>query len=60
MLDLDARVHFDEVELAVLVQELDRTGAAIAEIAHGLRAYPTDARALFRIERGEGPSSQTF
>ena len=55
MLDLDARVHFDEIELAVLVQELDRTGAAIAEIAHGLRARPHRcSRALFRIERGGG------
>jgi hypothetical protein len=30
MLDLQARVHLDEVELAVLVQELDRAGAAVA------------------------------
>ena len=32
MLDLQARVHLDEIELAVLVQELDRADAAIAEL----------------------------
>ena len=36
VLDLEARVHLDEVELAVLVEELDRAGAEIAE----LRASP--------------------
>ena len=36
MLDLQARVHLDEVELAVLVEELDRAGAAVAELLHGL------------------------
>ena len=33
MLDLEPGVHFDEVELAILIQELDRAGAAIAELA---------------------------
>ena len=36
MLDLDARVHLDEVELAVLVQELDGADAEIFELAHRL------------------------
>ena len=36
MLDLDARVHLDEVELAILIQELERAGAAIADRAAGL------------------------
>ncbi len=35
MLDLDAGVHLDEIELAVLVEELDGAGAVIAELAHG-------------------------
>ena len=32
MLDLQARVHLDEIEVAVLVKELDRAGAEIAEL----------------------------
>ena len=35
MLDLNARVHLDEVELAVLVEELDGAGAEIFDLAHG-------------------------
>src|SRR5580765_1571037 len=35
MLDLDARVHLDEVEAAVLVEELERTRAAIADADAG-------------------------
>src|SRR5262249_12950568 len=35
MLDLEARVHRDEIELAILVQELDSAGAAILQFAHG-------------------------
>ena len=42
VLDLDARVHLDEVELAVLVQELERAGAAIADLAAGLDAALAD------------------
>ena len=38
MLHLDARVHLDEVELAVLVQELERAGASIAHRAAGFDA----------------------
>src|SRR6202167_6142913 len=38
MLDLDARVHLDEVELAILKQELERAGAAIADRTAGLDA----------------------
>ena len=36
MLDLDARVHFDEIELAVLVEELDGADAEIFDLAHRL------------------------
>src|SRR5690606_30671282 len=35
---LDARVHFDEVELPVLVEELHGPGAAVADAAAGLHA----------------------
>src|SRR5581483_11372778 len=38
MLDLNARVHLDEVELSVLVEELQRAGAAIADRPAGLDA----------------------
>ena len=46
MLDLDARVHLDEVELVVLVQELERAGAAVADCACRPRrsARPSCAR----------------
>ena len=46
MLDLDARVHLDEVELAVLVEELDRSGADIAEFGHRARDDAADLLAL--------------
>jgi hypothetical protein len=46
MLHLDARVHLDEVELAVLVEELERAGAAIAHRAAGLH----DALAHLRAD----------
>ena len=43
MFDLYARVHFDEVELAVLVQELERAGATVADLLAGLGAAVTNA-----------------
>ncbi len=46
MLDLDARVHLDEVEAAVLVQELERAGAAIADAQAGVDADLADLGAL--------------
>ena len=55
MLDLDARVHLDEEELAVLVEELDRPGADVAELAHRARDDPADLVALRRVESGRGP-----
>ncbi len=42
MLHLHARVHFDEIELAVLIQELQRAGAAIADFATGSDAAIAD------------------
>src|SRR5688572_18942131 len=48
MLDLDARVHLDEVETPVLVQELERAGAAIADADARLGADAADLGALLR------------
>src|SRR5688500_12833467 len=50
MLDLDARVHLDEIELAVLVEELDRAGARVTELLHGGPDDAADALALGRVE----------
>jgi len=38
VLDLQARVHFDEIKLIVLVQELERAGAFVADFAARLGA----------------------
>ena len=46
MLDLDARVHLDEVEAAVLVEELERARAAIADAQARFDADLADLRAL--------------
>src|SRR5690606_41681594 len=54
MFDLQARIHFDEVELTVLVQELDGSGARIAEIGYRARHGLADAVALLHIEGGGG------
>src|SRR5438105_5027350 len=42
MFDVHARVHFDEVELAVFVQELERTRAKIAHLLAGVGATIAD------------------
>ena len=47
VLDLQTRVHLDEVELAVLVQEFERPGAAIAHFEAGINAARADCVALF-------------
>src|SRR5690349_196132 len=49
VLDLKTRVHLDEVELAVLVEELDRAGTGIAEIGHGLGTDLADPGAFLGI-----------
>ncbi len=46
MLDLEPGIHLDEVELAVLIEELDRAGARIFELAHGGGADFADFGAL--------------
>ena len=61
VLDLEARVHLDEVELVVLVEKLDGADAAIAEIAHRLRHRLADTAALARVESGRrGPPPIAF
>src|SRR5262249_49966765 len=50
VLDLEPRVHLDEVELAVLVEELDSADAAIAELSHSLGHNLADARSLTVVE----------
>src|SRR4029450_4465177 len=54
MLDLDAGIHLDEIELAVLVQELDRADAEILELAHRLRHGLADGVARLVVESGGG------
>ena len=54
MLDLDPRVHLDEEELVVLVQELEGAGAAIADLPAGIGAALADARQRARREPGRG------
>src|SRR5713101_8164102 len=52
MLDLDACVHFDEVELTFFVEILESAGSAVADLAAGLDAALADARALLRRNLG--------
>ena len=44
MFDLQAGVHLDEVELAILVEKLEGACASIADLAAGFRAAIADAR----------------
>ena len=48
MLDLQAGVHLDERELAVLVEELQRAGVAVAEFAQRRRRRWRRARRAAR------------
>src|SRR6476660_3105523 len=52
MLDLDTGVHLDEVEPAVLVEELDRADAELLQVAHRLRHGLADLVARRLVERG--------
>src|SRR5258708_5267657 len=51
MLDLKPGVHLDEVESAVLIEELDRPGVAVAELAQRLAYGVADLAALVGIQR---------
>ena len=59
MLHLDARVHFDEVQLAGFVhQELDRAGVGVADRAHRFaQRSPRSLCAASALTAGEGDSS---
>ena len=54
MLDLQAGVHLDEVELAVLVEELHGAGAAVLELAHRRGGQLADHPALLGVQRRRG------
>ena len=54
MLDLDAGIHFDEVELAVLVEEFDGADAEIFDLAHRLGDRFADRVAHGGVERRRG------
>ena len=54
MLDLHPCVHLNEEELPVLVQELDRSSADVAQLSHGLGDNSADAVALFRVQSRGG------
>ena len=50
VLNLDARVDLDEVEVALLVhEELDRTGVAIANVAGQRQCVVADLLAFFVV-----------
>src|SRR3977135_1744127 len=54
MLDLDAGGHLDEVELAVLIEELHSADAQIFYLPHRGCDRAADLRACRGIERGRG------
>src|ERR1700722_18308104 len=54
MLDLHARIHLDEVELVVLVQEFERAGVAVTDFPAGPGAALTHGLALLGREPGRG------
>ena len=54
VLDLDTRVHLDEVELAILIQELERACAAIADCATGFDDALAHLGSLRRRDAGCG------
>src|SRR5579872_5154371 len=54
MLDLDARVHLDKVELAVFVEEFDGTDAEIFQLPHRLGNGGTDPGTRRGVERRGG------
>ena len=62
MLDLQPRVHLEEVEAAVLVeQELDRAGVGVADRARDAAAAPTSSPArIAGVTASDGVSSTTF
>ena len=60
MLDLDPCIHLNEEELPVLVQELDRSSADVAQLSHRLGDNSADALALFRVQSRGGAFLPNF
>lgn len=54
MLDLQARVHFDEVERPVFVEELERSRAPVADRPAGAGAAFADRLDRLAIDPGSG------
>src|SRR5262245_14820554 len=54
VLDLNARVHLDEIEFAVFVEKLDGADPEIADLTHGFRDRFADHIARTRAECGRG------
>ena len=52
VLYLQSRVHFNEIEFIVLVQEFEGAGAAISNILTGLHTTLTNSIALFFSDSG--------
>src|SRR5579884_602627 len=50
--DLQARVHLDEIEFAILVEKFESAGALVAEFPHCGGGARAEARAPFGIEAG--------
>src|SRR5215469_18596928 len=60
VLDLEPRVHLDEVELAVLVEELDRPGVLVAGLLQRPDGDAGDAVAGRGVDRGRGGFLKNF
>jgi hypothetical protein len=60
VLDLHPRVHLDEVELAVLVEELEGAGAAVADLRQASAQRSPTLRDVAAAMPGAGASSMTF
>ena len=61
MFDLNAGVHLDEIEFAVLVEKFHGADAEILHLLHRLGDGRADlVRCAAASRAGEGPSSQTF
>ena len=54
VLDLQAGVHLDEVELALLVEELDRAGAGVVDLRDGVGADLADPGAGRGVDHRRG------
>ena len=60
MFDLQASIHFDEIELPACIHELDRAGADVIDRARGSDGRFAHASAHSSGSAGAGASSMTF